>query len=60
MIEINRVGSEYIYRVNEYNKRQIERRKNRHNARWKHYQYALTEEAATKMLFSLQNDKDEE
>lgn len=60
MIEINRTNSEYIYRVNAYNKRQIERRKNKRGARWEHFQYARTEEGATKMLLSLQKEDDEE
>lgn len=60
MIEINRAGSEYIYKLNEMNGRQIMRRKNRHNARWVHWQYALTEESARAMLMKIQKEDEED
>lgn len=52
--------SHFQYKVNEFNNRQIMRRKNKAHARWKHFQYALTEESARAMLLSLQNDTEDD
>lgn len=60
MIEINRAGSEYIFRQNPFQPRAIDRRKNKHNARWEHFVWATTEESAREMLLKLQREDDED
>jgi hypothetical protein len=51
MIEINRANSLYIFRVNMYNDREIDFRRNQHNARWKRLAvYDSAEEARTVLL----------
>lgn len=51
MIEINRAGSEYIFRINPHNSRLIDRRKNVHRGRWERFAaYRTEEEARTEIL----------
>ena len=46
MIEINRDKSVMVYRINPYNARCIDRKENRHKARWEHYCTCASEEEA--------------
>ena len=57
MIEINRAGSEYIYRVNPNNPRLVDRRKNVHRGRWEpHFYYPSAEEAAA-AIWDIEHDE---
>lgn len=59
MIEINRAGSEYIYKIDEKDNRLIRRRFNRHNARWEDFRICASAEGATKTLLKLEAEKDD-
>lgn len=51
MIEINRAGSIYIYKINEYAPTEIDYRKNRHYARWYfHSRYHSAQEAVAALM----------
>lgn len=52
-ITIQRRKSVYVYKINEWNDRQILVRPNRHNARWKHYGSFDTPEQAQRALLAL-------
>lgn len=49
-IEINR-NTQYTFRINPFQPRNIDRRENKHNARWKHWHtYGSTYEAINALL----------
>jgi hypothetical protein len=60
MIEINRANSPWIYRINPYNPRLIDRRKNKHFARWSPYQTFDTEEEARNTLLQIERQARED
>lgn len=57
MIEINRAKSIYIFRINPYNDREIDRRLNRHGARWERYSQHGTPAEARATLFAIEARK---
>lgn len=57
MIEINRAKSIYIFRINPYNDREIDRRLNRHGARWERYSQHSTPDEARTTLFAIETRK---
>lgn len=59
-IEINRQNSMYIYRVNPWNPRLIDRRLNRHRARWEPYRDCVTEVAARSTLLQIEKQMKDE
>lgn len=55
-IEITRKASIYQFRINPYQPRSIDRRINRHGARWKHWRHYPSTMAAIDALFAAQSD----
>jgi hypothetical protein len=53
-LEINRGGSPYVYRINPTNPLIIDRKANRHGARWKMYRLCRSEEEARNALLKLE------
>lgn len=53
-IEINRANSPYIYRTNPINPRIIDRRKNKHGARWEWFRLCQSDEEARAALLKLE------
>lgn len=53
-LEINRGGSPYVYRINPTNPLIIDRKPNKHNARWKMYRLCKSEEEARSALLKLE------
>jgi hypothetical protein len=53
-IEILRGKSAYIYRINPYNGRMIDRRLNRHNARWEGFRLCNDEQDARNKILKLE------
>lgn len=60
MIEINRVGSLYIFRVNPYNDREIDFRRNKAYARWKRVAVYDSAEQARAALLQLERTQAQE
>jgi hypothetical protein len=56
-IEINRAHSLYIFRINPFSPRIIDRRLNRHGARWETYHVCNSEEQARKLIYELEKGK---
>jgi hypothetical protein len=54
MIEIARKKSRFIYRLNPWNARVIDRRLNQHNARWQAYGAFDTEQEARNTILKLE------
>ncbi len=54
-LEITRAKSTYTYRINAYNGREIDRRENRHNARWARFATYPTPQEATAALLQLES-----
>lgn len=57
-ITIQRGKSEYVYRINPYQPREIDRKPNRHRARWERYTTCASAEGATKMLLKLETESE--
>lgn len=53
MIEISR-DMQWVYRINPYNPRIVDKRPNRRGGRWQHYDYYSTPEDALIHLFELE------
>lgn len=60
MIQIQRGKSIYVYKINEFNNRQIVTRQNKHGARWDHYETYDTPEQATAALLALRSGREDE
>ncbi len=58
MIEINRRGSDWLYRINPANPRQIDHKPNRHNARWTTYMLRDSAKEAKAALLQLRGPDD--
>lgn len=59
-IEIARGKIEYIYRLNPYQNCCIDRRINRHGARWQHYKRLASPFEALEELLAIRNSGDED
>lgn len=55
-LEILRGKSAYVYRINPWNDRIIDRRLNKHNERWQHFQAYATPEDARAALLTLEKE----
>lgn len=58
-IELKRKDSPYIYRVNPHQTRNVDRRENRHGARWKHFSHHDSTFAAIEALVKIERDTKE-
>ncbi len=56
-IEIMRGKSEFVFRINPHQPREIDKRVNKRGARWERYTICASEESAVKTLFRLQNEE---
>lgn len=59
-IEVNRRDSKYTYRVNPYNSCMIDRRVNRHGAKWEWYATRATADDTRKYLLQLEKESKEQ
>ena len=51
-------GEKWKFRINEYNKRTIERKRNRRGGRWQPFQVCVSEENAVRIILKLQKEQD--
>lgn len=58
-IQIQYGKNPYVYKINEYNQRQIVRRLNRHRARWTHYELYPTSQSAYQAILEIERRQKE-